>query len=89
MHNPAEDDVFICGAAKKIIEKKADVVHHHRFRFFGYKKGISIPAPISVEKNAIRQILFKPTAHGRFSDPHSAADEIEIFHFNNHPFQER
>ena len=53
----------------KIIKQIADIIYDHCFCFFGYMKRVRIPAPITVKKNAVRQILFEPLAYRCFAGP--------------------
>jgi hypothetical protein len=76
VHNPAKNDVFICSAVEKAVQQIADVTYDHDLRFFCYLKGVSIPTPVPIKKNAVRQILFQLLAYSRFADTHRSANQI-------------
>ena len=64
----------------RIIQHMADIVRYHGFSLVGHGERVCIPAPIPVQHDAGGQKLFQLLAHFRLSDPHGAADKIQILH---------
>ena len=74
MHNPAENDVLIGGAADKVIEHMGNIVHHHAFCLVCYLKGAGVLAPVTVQKYAVEQLFFQILEDGGFANPHCTAN---------------
>ncbi len=80
VHHPAEHHILVGAAVQEIVQQVADVVLHHGLRFRRNHKGVGVPAPVAVQKNAVRQQPLELLAGGRLAHAHGAADQVQRFH---------